>query len=254
MFIDTHAHIYLNQFAEDLDLVVQNAQEKGVDYIYMPNIDRSTIDAMLGVQTQYPEMCRSMMGLHPCSVKSDYLEELSTVESELKTGKYIAVGEIGTDRYWDLTFWKEQVDAFNIQLSYAESFQLPVAIHCRESLDETIELVSDFKGNISGVFHCFTGTVEQYEMISELGFFVGIGGVSTFKNSGMEDLLKLMSLDNVVIETDSPYLAPVPYRGKRNEPSYIVEVASRIAQAKGISLSKVAEVTSNNAKKLFKTN
>lgn len=251
MLIDTHAHIYLNHFKDDLDETISSAKESGVGMILMPNIDSSTLDSMLEVESRYDAMCKSMIGLHPCSVKQNYKEELDLVDKELATGKYIAVGEMGTDLYWDKTFWTEQQDAFNEQMVYAEKYGLPIVIHCRESLDQTIDLVSEFPGKITGVFHCFTGSVDQYKRITDLGFSVGIGGVSTFKNSGMNEVLDYMELEHVVLETDSPYLAPVPRRGKRNEPSFLQYVALKLAEVKRIGIADVEEQTTTNAKKLF---
>ncbi len=252
MLIDTHAHIYLDQFIDDFAAMMERASEEQIQLILMPNIDRSTTDKMRLVEEKFPDRCRSMMGLHPCSVKEDYYEQLDYVKKELETGKYIGVGEIGTDLYWDKTYWEQQKEAFNEQLNMAEAYHIPVVIHCRETLDETIEMVAKYPGNVSGVFHCFTGNLDQYLKISELGFFVGIGGVSTFKNSGMTEVLKEMSLDNVILETDSPYLAPAPMRGKRNEPSYLYHIALNLAQTRGMSYKEICEVTTGNAENLFK--
>jgi TatD DNase family protein len=193
-----------------------------------------------------------MMGLHPCSVKKDFEKELYIVEDWLAKRKFKAIGEMGTDLYWDKTFWNEQLEAFRIQVDWAKKYSLPIVIHCRESLDQTIELVEQHSdGKLTGVFHCFTGTVEQAERIIKAGFYLGIGGVSTFKKGGMDVVIPDVDINHIVLETDSPYLAPVPHRGKRNEPAYIPLVAARIAELKKVSLEEVQKITTQNAAKLF---
>ena len=250
--IDTHAHIFLSQFSEDLPEVISRAKNEGVELILMPNIDSTTIDAMKRTEEQYPDICRSMIGLHPCYVKEGYREDLKWVEKELETGNYVAVGEIGTDLYWDKSFWKEQQDAFIHQLNLAKKYKLPVAIHCRESIEETIAMVDENNSDdLSGVFHCFSGTLAQAEKITRMGFYLGIGGVSTFKNGGLGEVLENIPLEFLVLETDSPYLAPTPYRGKRNEPFYIKEIARKIAEVKNLSLGEVVKATSENSRRLF---
>jgi len=197
-------------------------------------------------------MCVSMMGLHPCSVKKGFEKELYLVEEWLGKRKFAGVGEIGTDLYWDKTFWKEQQEALNIQLDFAKQYEIPAILHCRDSIDETIELVSKKKDDrLSGIFHCFSGSVEQAGKIIELGFYLGIGGVATFKNGGMDKVIPHLPMDKLVLETDSPYLSPVPHRGKRNEPAYVELVANRIAELKSISVEEVKEATTKNAKAIF---
>lgn len=248
--VETHAHIYLKEFANDLPEIIDRAKEEGVERIYMPNVDHTTIDDMLEVANAYPEFCIPMMGLHPCSVTKRFENDLYEVEDWLKKGGFAAVGEIGTDLYWDNTFWPEQQEAFKIQAEMGKQFNLPIIIHCRETLDETIALVKE-TNNSKGVFHCYSGNVDQANEIITQGFKIGLGGVATFKNGGLDPVLEEVNLTNIVLETDSPYLAPVPYRGKRNEPSFISFVARKIASVKNIDVETVAEATSENAYKLF---
>lgn len=252
-WIDSHAHIYLKEFDHDREDVLLRSAERNVNKIFMPNIDHASIDNMLEVEFQYPEQCISMMGLHPCSVKKDFEKELYHVESWLSKRKFAAIGEIGTDLYWDKTHWEQQKEAFCIQVNWAKQHDLPVVIHCRDSIDQTIELVEELKDEkLSGVFHCFTGSAEQASRITRLGFFLGLGGVSTFKNGGLDKIIPDLDLDTLVLETDSPYLSPVPHRGKRNEPAYIPIVAERVATLMNISLEELQIATTTNAQKLFK--
>jgi len=249
--IETHAHIYLKEFKNDLSEIIDNAKEVGVEQIYMPNVDHSTIDDMLEVANKYPGYCIPMMGLHPCSVGKDFEKDLYEVEDWLKKGEFAAVGEIGTDLYWDKSFWPEQQEAFKIQADLANKYDLPLVIHCRDTIDATIEMVK--KGNSkNGVFHCFTGNVKQATEIVNLGFSIGLGGVVTFKNGGLIPVMEEIDLKNIVLETDSPYLAPVPHRGKRNEPAYIKLVAQKIGEVKNIKIELVGDTTTQNACKLFK--
>jgi TatD DNase family protein len=227
-------------------------RETGVLKIVMPNIDRTSIDRMLDTEEKYPAECFAMMGLHPCSVKKDFEKELYIAEEWLMKRKFAAVGEIGTDLYWDKTHWEQQKEAFGTQVGWAKKYDLPIVIHCRESIDETIELLrlhADKK--LTGIFHCFSGTPEQARKIIELGFYLGVGGVVTFKNGGLDKVMPDIDLDRIVLETDSPYLAPVPYRGKRNESSYIPMVARKIAEVKKVPLDEVQAITTQNAKNIF---
>ena len=250
--IDTHAHIYLEEFNQDIDEVISRSDELGVEKIYMPNIDHTSIDDMLELEEKYPDKCISMMGLHPCSVKKGFEKELYIVEEWLAKRKFVGVGEVGTDLYWDKTFWAEQQEALNVQLDFAKQYEIPAILHCRDSIDETIDLVSKKKDDrLSGIFHCFSGNVEQAEKIIELGFYLGIGGVATFKNGGMDKVIPSIPLDKLVLETDSPYLSPVPHRGKRNEPAYVELVANRIAALKSMSIEDVKKATTNNAMRIF---
>jgi TatD DNase family protein len=250
-FIDTHAHIYLDDFAADRADMLAESEKQGVRRIYMPNVDHTSIDSMLELESRSP-MCVATMGLHPCYVKKDFQRELYLVEEWLSKRKFAAVGEIGTDLYWDKTFWEQQQEAFTIQVNWAKQYNLPIIIHCRESIDETIALVEKLAdGKLKGIFHCFSGNAAQAHRITKLGFLLGIGGVATFKNGGLDKVLPEVSLEHLVLETDSPYLAPVPYRGKRNEPSYIPLIAHKLADIKKISIDEIKSVTSSNALKLF---
>lgn len=251
-FIDTHAHIYLKDFAEDRKLVLERAAQIGLSKIYMPNIDHTSIEDMLRLEEENKSTCVAMMGLHPCSVNKHFEKDLYEVENWLEKRSFAAVGEIGTDLYWDKTFWPQQQEAFKVQVAWAKKYKLPVVIHCRESLDQTIDMVEDLKDEkLSGVFHCFSGNIEQAKRIIAIGFYLGIGGVATFKNGGLDKVIPNVDLTHILLETDSPYLAPVPHRGKRNEPAYIQLVAERVAQLKQISVEEVAKVTTQNASKLF---
>lgn len=251
-FIDSHAHIYLDKFKEDIHDVLERSFEEGVNKIYMPNIDHTSIDDMLELENKYPANCIPMMGLHPCSVQKGFEKELYQVEEWLGRRNFAAVGEIGTDLYWDKTFWPEQQEAFKIQVDWAKKYNLPVVIHCRESIDETIELVEQFKDdNLKGVFHCFSGDLEQARRIINLGFYLGFGGVATFKNGGLDTVIPEVDLEYMLLETDSPYLTPTPHRGKRNEPSYIPLIARKIASLKTKPLDEVAAKTTLNTLKLF---
>ncbi len=250
---DTHAHIYADEFKQDRVDMLHRANEVGVHKIYMPNIDHTSIDSMLELEEKNPGKCISMMGLHPCSVKKDFEKELYLVEAWLSKREFAAVGEMGTDLYWDKTFWEQQKEAFVIQVGWAKKYKLPIVIHCRESMDETIQLLEPLlDGKLSGVFHCFSGSIEQAKKITSMGFYLGLGGVSTFKNGGLDSVIPIIDLENIVLETDSPYLAPVPNRGKRNEPAYIPIIAQRIVELKKMTLMELQHITTNNANRLFK--
>lgn len=251
--IDTHSHIYLSEFDDDLDSVIDNARSVGVEKILLPNVDGETIERMLKVEQQYPDLCHAMMGLHPTSVKADYQEQMSRVEKQLGLRKYIGIGEVGIDLYWDKTFRTQQMEVFSQQLQWAKEMNLPVVIHCREAFPEVFEVVeSQLDGNLRGIFHSFTGGVNEVEKIMEYGsFLMGINGVVTFKNTTLREVLTNTTLDYVVLETDAPYLAPVPYRGKRNEPAYLAKMATQLAEVFKVSEEEVCKRTSANAKKMF---
>jgi TatD DNase family protein len=250
--IDTHAHIYASEFDQDRDEVVQRALDTGIEHILLPNIDLDSIEPMLATEAAYPQVCRSMMGLHPCYVDANVDQTLNTIHSWFDKHNFIAVGEIGIDLYWDKTYRKEQEYAFIIQLKWAKEMNLPVVIHTRDSIEETLALLkSEQNGDLRGVFHCFGGTIEEAKAINDLGFHLGLGGVSTFKNSGMDKVIPELDLSKVILETDCPYLAPVPHRGKRNEPAYTDLVLKRIADLTELSSKKVAQITTYNAKSLF---
>lgn len=249
---DTHAHIYSDEFLPDREDVLSRAQEAGIEKIYMPNIDHTSIDAMLEMEVKYPGRCFAMMGLHPCSVKTDFQKELYLVEQWLGKRKFHAVGEIGTDLYWDKTFWEQQKEAFVIQVNWAKKHKLPIIIHCRESIDQTIELLEPLVDKtLRGIFHCFSGDAAQAKRIIAMGFYLGIGGVATFKNGGLDKVLPEVPMDRIVLETDSPYLAPVPHRGKRNEPSYIPLIANKVCELMNVAVEELQKTTSANAGKIF---
>ena len=250
-FIDTHTHLYLDEFDADRASMMERAQLAGVDSFYLPAIDSATHEAMIKMETAFPS-CKAMMGLHPCSVKENYKEELAIAQAYWDNRNFIAVGEIGLDFYWDRTFEKEQVEAFRIQIAWALEKKVPIVIHSRQSTLACVQVLKEFKSSLlRGVFHCFSGSVEEAQEIIKLGFYLGIGGVVTYKNAGLGAVIEKISLEHLVLETDAPYLTPVPHRGKRNESSYIPLVAEKIASAKGIDLEIVAEKTTQNAENLF---
>lgn len=250
--IDTHAHIYASEFDNDRDQVVERALAQGVEKILLPNIDLDSIEPMLQTEAAYPEICRSMMGLHPCYVDGNVKQTLEIIHSWFAKHNFIAVGEIGIDLYWDKTYKAEQEMAFTTQLNWAKEMKLPVVIHTRDSIQETLALLEkEQDGSLSGVFHCFGGSVEEAKAINDLGFHLGLGGVTTFKNGGMDKVIPHLDMDFVILETDCPYLAPVPHRGKRNEPSYIPLVAERIASLRELSIDDVQAMTNRNANRLF---
>jgi len=252
-FIDSHAHIFTKEFNEDIEDVIERAIGVGVTKICMPNIDHESIDNMLELEASFPDNCYAMMGLHPCSVTKHFEKQLYEVEDWLSKRKFIALGEMGTDLFWDKSLFEYQKEAFKIQCELALKYDLPIVIHCRESIDETIELVKPFaEKKLKGVFHCFTGNLEQLKQIEDLGFYVGIGGVATFKNGGLEQVVRTVADDKLVLETDSPYLSPVPFRGKRNEPVRIYDIAKKVADFRDVNISKIAAITTENTKILFK--
>jgi len=254
VFTDTHAHLYLEEFDRDREQMMQRAESNCVYHLFLPNIDSGSADRLLKVCESWPHLCYPMMGLHPTSVRANFTDELDTVRRYLTDNSYrfCGVGEIGIDLYWDKTFEKEQTEAFNIQLDLAVEHHLPVAIHTRNSMEAALEVLEarNDKG-LSGVFHCFSGTVAQAEKAVKLGFYLGIGGVVTYRKSALADVVTAMPLETLLLETDAPFLPPVPHRGKRNEPSYIPLIAQKIAEIKGLTLEEVAEATTRNAGKLF---
>jgi hydrolase, TatD family len=250
--IDTHTHVYDHQFSLDRNEAMQRALEAGVKMMLLPNVDASTIAPMLDLHEQYPDCTRVMMGLQPEEVKEDYKEVLATMEKELERGIYIGVGEVGLDFYWDATFEKQQLDAFETQLEWAKQLGLPLSIHCRNAFDKMVKILEKKQdGGLRGIMHCFTGTEEEAKVYIDLGFHLGLGGVTTYKNCGVKDYLPNIPLDRIVLETDAPYLAPVPCRGKRNEPAFLVHTAQRIADVLQMSLDDFAEAATTNAKVLF---
>ncbi|MEN9972628.1 MAG: hypothetical protein RIS20_975 [Bacteroidota bacterium] len=252
--IDTHAHLYAEEFSEDLSEMMQRGNDAGLRAILLPNIDVSSIEPMEKLAAAYPQ-CIQMMGLHPTYVKENWEEELKTIEEKLfaNPSQYCAVGEIGMDLYWDKTFIEEQKEVFRTQIRWAKELNLPIAIHVRKAFDELFEIMDDeWTPSLSGVFHCYTGSIEQVKKILKYEqFYFGIGGVLTYKNAGLQEVLPHIPLNRLVLETDAPYLSPVPYRGKRNESSYVVEVAGKMVDILGVSMDEVKKVTSQNAIELF---
>jgi TatD DNase family protein len=250
--VDSHAHIYSEQFKHDREEALARALAEGVEKIYMPNIDHTSIDVMLETEARHPEQCIAMMGLHPTSVTKDFEKELYLVEEWLGKRPFSAVGECGIDLYWDKTFLPQQQEALKVQVALAKKYKLPIVLHTRDSFDETYEIMAAAQdGTLKGIFHCFSGTPEQAVKVKELGFLMGIGGVATFKNGGLDKVLPHVALEDLVLETDCPYLAPVPHRGKRNEPVYLSLVARRVAELMHKPLDEVAEKTTRNALNLF---
>jgi len=252
MLIETHAHLYLKDFHKDVNQVILRAKEVGIEKILMPNIDSQSIKPMLAIETSYSNFCLPMIGLHPCSVNSNYENELAEVSYWLKKRKFIAIGEIGTDLYWDQSFWPEQQKAFLQQAQWALDYDLPIVIHSRSSLVETIDLIRPYviKG-LKGVFHCFSGSISQAKEIKDLGFYLGIGGVLTFKNGGLNKLMSEIGIDQIILETDSPFLAPKPHRGKRNEPSYLTHIVRELSLCLGMSMQEISQITTKHAQTLF---
>lgn len=250
--VDTHCHLYSKDFKKDIDAVMQRAIAAGVQKFYLPAIDSGIINNMLAFEEQYKNSCFAMMGVHPCSIGENYKEELSIAEEWLYKRAFAAVGEIGLDFYWDKTFTAQQYDAFNVQMQWALQRNMPIVIHSRNAMQETIAAVKPFadKG-LRGIFHCFSGTHADAEQVTGMGFLLGIGGVITYKNGGLPEAIQNIPMEYMVLETDAPYLAPVPYRGKRNESSYIPYIAQKLAEIKNITVEEVAKITTANAEKIF---
>lgn len=252
MIIDSHCHLFLPEFSNEIDLYINRAKENGIKKIYLPAINSETTDALLLLEEMHPDICVAMMGLHPCYVKSDYKEELQKVEDLLTQRKFVAIGECGLDFYWDKTFIKEQYLALEQQIEWSLHYNFPIILHTRNATQETIDVIKKYKGsNLKGIFHCFGGTYEEAKQIIDLGFYLGIGGVVTYKNAGLDVVLNNIDLDYLVLETDAPYLSPVPYRGKTNEPAHLKIIAEKIAAIKNAPYDAVAEITSKNAERLF---
>ena len=249
---DTHTHLYLDAFDNDRQEVVERAIEQGVTTMLLPNIDHGSLDALIGLCDRFPGHCFPMVGLHPTSVGADYETELEKLFSRYEEQAFIAIGEIGIDLYWDKTFFQQQQNAFRIQIEFALDKGLPVVIHSRDSFDAIMSILVDYKNTgLSGVFHCFTGTPEEAQQAIDLGFKLGIGGVVTFKNSGLDKVVKEIELEHLVLETDSPFLSPVPFRGKRNESTYINLIANKVSEIKQLTKEEVARATTENANELF---
>lgn len=251
MYTDSHTHLYDEKLIADPNQI-KRAIDAGVTKMYMPNCDQHTIPGMLELADKYPDNCFAMMGLHPCYVKADYTAELKIIADWLDQRKFAAVGEIGLDYYWDMTYKQEQIIAFEQQIDWALAYNLPIVIHSRESTPDCIDIVRRKQnGNLRGIFHCFSGTTSEAQQIADLGFLLGIGGVVTYKKNNLPEVLAQLPLHNIVLETDAPYLAPTPYRGKRNESSYIPVIGAKIAEIKQCSIEEVAAITTENCSKLF---
>jgi TatD DNase family protein len=251
-FIDTHTHLFDEQFANDIHQIIQNAKNANVEACFLPNVDEATLPSMLSLHQQYPDYCFPMLGLHPCSVKENYQQILQNLYKLLGTHNFWGIGETGLDFYWDKTFIQEQKKSLIIQAEWAKEKNLPLILHTRDAMYETIEVIKTCQnGQLKGIFHCFSGSYEQAKEIMKLGFLIGIGGVVTYKNTKLTETLKKIPLDFIVLETDAPYLSPVPYRGKRNETAYIALVAQKLSEIYECSIDKIAEITTHNAKKLF---
>jgi len=249
---DTHTHLYSEQFDEDRNKMMQRALDNGVSRFFIPAISSSYTEAMLNLEKNFPAHVFLMMGLHPTSVKENYLEELNLVKEWLDKRKFYAVGEIGIDLYWDKTFLQQQQNAFKKQIEWAKEKELPIVIHCREAFDEIFEVLEDVKDDkLYGIFHCFTGTLDQAKQAIDFNMKLGIGGVVTFKNGGLDKFLNEIPLEQIVLETDSPYLAPTPYRGKRNESSYIINVLDKLVDIYNLTPQEIARITTQNSKEVF---
>lgn len=253
MFTDSHTHLYLDAFEDDRTEMIQRALDAGVTRMLLPNIDRSSIDSLFSLTEQFPEHCFPMMGLHPTSVKENYKEELRHIEEALELKDIIAIGETGMDLYWDKTFLKEQVDAFTIQIKWAMELDLPLVIHARDSFQEIFNVLDNAGGpSLRGVFHSFTGGHDELERALSYNFMIGINGIVTFKNSRLGEVVRNIPHSRLLLETDAPFLAPVPYRGRRNESSYLLETASKISEIYNLSVEEVARISSTNAEQMFR--
>ena len=255
MFVDTHTHLYVKQFDDDRQEMIARAIEAGVETFFLPNIDQDSIESMLSLEAKYPNRCYAMMGLHPCSVDENVEEALNVVKNNLEKRSFVAIGEIGIDLYWEKKFFAQQEMAFKKQISWAKEADVPIVIHCRDATPEVLRILRECKDDkLRGIFHCFGGSLEEAQQIIELGFLLGIGGVLTFKKAGLDKTLLDVGLENIVLETDSPYLAPVPYRGKRNESAYLRLVAEKLAEIKQMPVAEIAKITSENALRIFQMN
>ncbi|MEO6682821.1 MAG: TatD family hydrolase [Ginsengibacter sp.] len=250
--IDTHTHLYVSEFKDDIEAVIERATKEGVEKFYLPSIDSTESEALLQLEKQFPQQIFAMAGLHPCYVKEDYKEELSKVEQQLTKRKFAAIGETGLDFYWDTTFKNEQYESLRTQAEWAIKYNTPLVLHTRNAMQETIDVIKSYSdNNLRGIFHCFSGTKEDAQEIIKMGFLLGIGGVLTYKNSGLDKVVQEIDLSHLVLETDAPYLSPVPFRGKRNESSYLKYICEKLAEIKQINAEEVARITTENAEKMF---
>ena len=250
--IDTHTHLYLQEFNPDIDQVIQRSFDAGVEKFYLPSIDSSENNALLALENKFPQNIFAMAGLHPCSVNENFKEELDEIQQQLLKRKFAAIGETGLDFYWDTSFAEQQYESLHIHAGWALQYKLPLVLHTRKAMQETIDVVKSYTGkNLSGIFHCFSGTLQNAKDIIDMGFLLGIGGVLTYKNSGLAEVIKEIDLKYIVLETDAPYLPPVPFRGKRNESSYLTYVVQKLSEIKGIPVEEVAAQTTENAERIF---
>ncbi len=249
---DTHTHLYYETNDTKRAGLIQRCLNNNINRLFLPNVDSSSISLVINLAIEYPDLCFPMLGLHPCSVKENWEEELNTIHNAINENKIFAIGEIGIDLYWDKTFLDQQREAFKRQITWAKKLKLPIVIHCRDAFNEVYEILkAEQSEGLRGIFHCFGGTLEQANKIIELGFYLGIGGVVTYKNSGLDHVVKALNLNHLVLETDAPYLAPIPYRGKPNESSYLYIIAQKIAEIYNVDLEEIAEVTTRNSKLVF---
>lgn len=252
MIIDTHCHLYSKEFEQDIDDIIEKATAAGVSRFYLPAIDSETTNAMLALELRFPGKCFPMIGLHPCSVKENYLDELAAIEQLLGKRKFAGIGESGLDFYWDKSFVKQQYLALERQIEMAIANQLPIILHTRDAMQETIDVIKKYsKSGLTGIFHCFGGSLDEAKQIIDAGFYMGIGGVVTYKKSGLAEVLAQIDLQHIVLETDAPYLTPVPFRGKRNESSYLKYILEKVAEVKNIAVEEVASITTKNAEVIF---
>lgn len=251
IFTDTHTHLYYETDTENRKLLMDRCFENDVTRLFLPNVDSDSLELVAGLTNEYPDHCFPMIGLHPCNVKENYLDELERLHNS-GLPSVVAIGEIGIDLYWEKTTLVQQQDAFRRQINWAKELDLPIVIHCREAFDQVYEILLQEKDDkLRGIFHCFSGTIEQAHRILELGFYLGIGGVLTYKNSGLDKVVQEIDLSHIVLETDSPYLAPVPFRGKTNESSYLPYIAAKVAAIKNLRIEEVAAITTENSKRIF---
>ncbi|MEN0055094.1 MAG: TatD family hydrolase [Mucilaginibacter sp.] len=249
---DTHTHLYYETIADKRAALMERCLGNNINRLFLPNVDMASVPLMFDLVHAYPEQCFAMLGLHPCSVKENWQQELNDIRDAHQQNKIYAIGEIGIDLYWDKTHLKEQIEAFRQQIDWAKSLQLPIVIHCRDAFNEVYEVLQQEQDeNLRGIFHCFTGTLEQAHKITDLGFYLGIGGVVTYKNSGLDKVVAEIDLKHIVLETDSPYLTPVPYRGKPNESSYLIYIAEKVADLHQTAVETVAGITTENSRQLF---
>eukprot|EP01037_Dinobryon_pediforme_P010606 gene10606-10676_t len=252
LLTDTHTHLYYETEPVKQAAMMQRCKDNHIGRLFLPNVDTNSLPMVLSLAAAYPGTCYPMLGLHPCSVKDDWEEELSVIKSTHTGQDIVAIGEIGIDLYWDKTTLPQQIQAFKNQIAWAKELKLPIVIHCRDAFDEVFEVLEEEQGaDLRGIFHCFSGTVEQGQKIIDLGFYLGIGGVVTYKNAGLDKVVQQIGLNNLVLETDSPYLTPVPYRGKPNESSYLIYVAQKVADLHETDLETVAAITTANSKHIF---